>query len=163
MESEERRYLFKEKINDGKTEQIASKEIDDLINSQKMFNRLRGQINILNKKIENMGLKNKNLKEKLNKAKKKEFLLEIGKKSSVTKIKNKDNSNNSIPSNYRRTSLLHTKRLIHLTEIGKEYTLTDLSKNIGLKPSETKEILSFLNNYSKITFNINPNGGIIRN
>jgi hypothetical protein len=144
----ENQYLFKEKINEGKGEIQARKEIQELEYSQKSFKILYKE----NKTLKIM-LKNKDIE--LAKLRKVSF--KSLRESPLQKANKEVNNKKS----YEGT-LKHMGRLLNHMEIGKHYMKKELASDLCIDNLTMNSILYFLNDHHLVTFEFPVNGGVIR-
>ena len=148
MNTQESQYLFKRKLEKGETEKQAYQEIFDLKQSQKLFKKLSREIKSLKKELNKSELDNKKLKDKIKESKQKEFL---------DKLKNqKDKPLVQVESHTKQATITHASRIINFTEVGKQYTKSDLAKMLVIPTSMADMLLLFLNRYTNTKFEKKP-------
>ena len=138
MKSEEKDYLFHEKIKD-KSREMAYNEIKELEHSQKQFKMLNKEL----KRKDKLILKLENQIAKLQKTNFKNLKL-IPEDKNLKKVKEIKASTNG------RATIKEINRVMCLIESEKEVKLTDLAKVCIIQPKVLKGILKFLIKYNLI-------------
>ena len=155
MNTQESQYLFKRKLEKGETEKQANQEIFDLKQSQKLFKKLSREIKSLKKELNKSESDNKKLKDKLKESKQKEFLDKLKNQKEVPLVQVES-------SNGRHATITHASRVINFTEVGKQYTKSDLSKMLVIPTSAADMLLLFLNRYTIAKFEKKPDSKWLR-
>jgi hypothetical protein len=146
MNTEEKQYLYKEKISGGKTDIEASQEITDLIKAQKLFRKMKIEMKSLNNHISKLEKEREKFKEKAKDEKNKRLLEKLKNQKDVPQVQFEKHYNGKQP------TLIHASRVINFTEVGKEYTRTDLSTMLAVPTSVSELVLNFLNRYTNTKF-----------
>lgn len=143
MNKEENKFLFKEKSEiEGKGDIQASKELKELIASQKSFKKLWRENEDNKKEIER-------LNKEIEKLKKQNF------KTSFRKIKTPEEKEN-------HGNLFHLNRVLNNMEKGKHYTLKQLASELCMGNIDLNGALSFLETKGLIKLERPKAGGVIR-
>lgn len=137
MNTQERRYLFREKRAEGKNEMEANNEIMDLIQAQRLFKKMKIEMNSLVNEIKKLESKNERLNKKIKENKNQELLSKLG--QGEERIKEIKNGNHRVP------TIHHINRILKFTEVGKQYTKSDLAKELGIPSTLIEVAITFIN------------------
>lgn len=141
MNTQERQYLFREKRAEGKNEMEANKEIKDLIQAQRLFKKMKKEINSLVNEIKKLEKENSKLKEKVKEEKNQRMLdrLKYQKDTPSIQVETKSNGNHKVPTTH------HINRILTFTEVGKQYTKSDLAMELRIPSTLIEVALNFIN------------------
>ena len=148
MKHEELDYLKLEKKKDGKDDLEINKEIDFLVDSQIEFKNVKREINRLNQIIKKKDKEIFKLNQKLGEKKQKDF---------KQRLKELTNQKKEIKGNSRA----FLNRILNHLEKDREYSKTDIMKELMMSRERTIECLGILKDLKKIDFRID-NLGVVR-
>jgi len=141
MNENEKKYLIKNKLTEGKGIIQSTEEITNLINSQKLFKEQGREIKKQTTKLNKQNKEIEKLKKKLSKKNKVKFLEGLG----LKKEKKKLNVIKEHPIILEKTAtILHLKRIMNLLNFSKPLTFSEISEDCGISKIQTKSGISFL-------------------
>lgn len=149
MKTSENQFLFKEKLNEGKGEIQARKEIQELEYSQKQFKIMYRENQALKIMLKNRDMEISKLKVKSFKS--------LRQDSPLVKANKEVNK----PKNYEGT-LKHMGRILNHMEVGKHYSKRELAADLCMDTTAMNSILYFLNDHHLVNFEFPVTGGVIR-
>lgn len=145
MNTQENQFLYKEKINEGKNEFQANKEIKELEYSQKSFK-------ILYKENKALKIMLKNKEKQIEKMKVNSFKLLRQDPKPIKEIQSRSYSG----------TLKHMGRILNHMEVGKHYMKKELARDLCMSGEDLNAVLYFLNDHKLVNFEFPVNGGVIR-
>ena len=156
MNTQERQYLFREKRSEGKDDMKANQEIMDLIQAQRLFKKMKIEMKYLTKTISTLEKDNEKLKNKVKEEKNKRRLENLkNQKDFTSQVVNETLEKNN---KCKQATINHASRVINFTEVGKEYTRTDLSRMLVIPIGIAEMLFLFLNRYTIAKFEKLPGG-----